>query len=64
MLKIMKESYSFMFDISSQNLHGLKVKWAKISYELNKNTSLSQDFKKDSQCRERWFNHLNPYLNR
>ena len=36
------------------------VKWVKISFEMSKNYEEITHFKTNKQCKERWWNHLNP----
>ena len=64
-MKLMKELYPCLFDPNVQKADiPRKIKWSKIAYEFNKNTNLTKDFKNYKQIKERWNNHLNPYLNK
>ena len=63
-MNLMRGFYPGLFHHEVHSCRTFKIKWAKISYELNKSAASSQDFKKDSQCRERWLNHLSPHLNK
>lgn len=41
----------------------MKIKWSKIADELN--AMMHGNFKKlGKHCRERWINHLNPFINK
>ena len=41
-----------------------KVKWTIVARELCRRIDKIGMFKSDKQCKERWLNHLNPYLKR
>ena len=41
-----------------------KVSWTLISKEFNKEIEQLCFYKTEKQCRERWFNHLSPFLNK
>jgi len=41
-----------------------KLNWAKISFEISKELENLNLFKTGKQCKERWLNHLNPFLNK
>lgn len=38
--------------------------WSQISQEFNKNFEQMRFFRTEKQCKERWFNHLSPFLNK
>lgn len=46
------------------NKNPVKIKWVKIAYEFNKNFEEISKFKSNKQCKERWWNHLNPSTNK
>ena len=39
-----------------------KISWTRISFEMSKGLQNIFEFPTDRQCKERWFNHLNPQL--
>ena len=41
-----------------------KIKWVLVARELCLRIGDIREFKTDKQCKERWLNHLNPYLRR
>ena len=41
-----------------------KVSWSKVSYEMDKGLERIFLLKTEKQCKERWFNHLTPFLNK
>ena len=72
LLTVLKESLIFLFFLrklypslfeSKQNLK-LKISWSQISHEMSKEIQKITFLKSDKQCKERWFNHLNPFLNK
>lgn len=42
----------------------LKVSWSDIAFEFSKEIQKTCCLKTDKQCKERWFNHLSPFLNK
>ena len=42
-------------------IKGMK-KWTAISKEINNNIHFGEEIRHPKQCRERWYNHLNPDL--
>ena len=41
-----------------------EMDWSRISFEVNKSTIRPMDFKNSKKCRERWLNHLAPFVNK
>ena len=41
-----------------------KIKWVLVAREICLRIGDIREFKTDKQCKERWLNHLNPYLRR
>jgi len=41
----------------------IDIKWSKVAMDLSK-AARTSSFKTSKQCRERWLNHLNPFLNK
>lgn len=56
-----RKNASFLFNPRSTPQ---KVHWMDIALELSKATEGIFNLKTDKQCKERWFNHLSPFLNR
>jgi len=42
----------------------IDIKWSKVALDLSKAAKRGSTFKTSKQCRERWLNHLNPFLNK
>ena len=63
LLRIMHHFYPFLFEKNQNNNENL-ISWSKIAYEFNKITVLAKDFKNNKKCKERWNNHLNPFVNK
>ena len=42
----------------------MKIDWSRICFEVNKPTIRPRDFKNSKKCRERWLNHLAPFVNK
>ena len=53
----------FLFQPRS-NCMCLKVSWSDIAFEFNKEVQSIFCLKTDKQCKERWLNHLSPFLNK
>jgi hypothetical protein len=57
-LFLRKLDHNMFFDPNQQ----FNFSWAEISKEFNKNIEQLIFFKSDKHCKERWFNHLSPFL--
>ena len=62
-MKIFSKLYPNFFkaDIHQQSS---KISWSKVSFEVSQYIKNYKFFKNAKQCKERWFNHLNPFLNK
>jgi hypothetical protein len=62
LLELIKLQYPMLFDCKTQNFKG--IKWSQLAFELSKDSFSPYGFKNFRQCKERWNNYLNPFLNR
>ena len=46
----------------SDPVHQFKISWVAVSKEFNQQIEELRFFKSEKQCKERWFNHLSPFL--
>lgn len=59
LVSIMRNSYPEVFKAMVRN-----VRWMVIARELCQRLGDIKEFKTGKQCKERWLNHLSPYLKR
>ena len=63
LLLILASNYPMLFSSSGIGRH-VNVKWSIVAGELCRKTEDIRMFKTEKQCKERWLNHLNPFLNK
>ncbi len=64
LIDLMHQYNPLKFKAPALNINSNTISWSKISYELNKITVFAKDFKNNKKCKERWNNHLNPFVNK
>ena len=60
---IFRKMYPSLFNLE-QDYNKVKISWSQVSFEMSKEIQKIYFLKSDKQCKERWFNHLNPFLNK
>ena len=63
-LRLLRQFYPNLFQREESKDATSNVCWSKISYELSKITINPCEFKTDKKIKERWNNHLNPFVNK